>query len=213
MQLALYDVPPLYDLVVEPGPCAAFYRDLAERTGGPILELACGTGRLTIPLALDGHEVVAVDASSAMLRAARAKAKAEKVDITFVNGDMRALDLGQRFPLVIVSCNSLAHLTTTEELKSCLRSIREHLAPGGLLAFDIVNPDVRDLARSHSERVRLDVGPNPSSAIAIEEAADYDPVQQIRVLQWRLQEPAAPVRELAPLSLRLMFSAGGSAPA
>jgi SAM-dependent methyltransferase len=205
MPVALYDVPPLYDLVVESGPCAEFYRGLAGRTGGPILELACGTGRLTIPLARDGHEVVGVDASSAMLRAARAKAKAENVDITFVNGDMRAFNVGRRFSLVIVSCNSLAHLTTTDELKGCLRRIREHLAPGGLLAFDIVNPDVRDLARSHSERVRLDVGPNPSSAISIEESADYDPVQQIRVLQWRVQEPTASVRELAPLRLRLIF--------
>jgi hypothetical protein len=51
--LALYDMPALYDLVVRPGPCERFYRDLAGRVGGPILELACGTGGLTIPLAFD----------------------------------------------------------------------------------------------------------------------------------------------------------------
>ena len=81
----------------------------------------------------------------------------------------------------------------------------KHLAPGGLFAFDIVNPDVRALARSHTESVRLDVGPNPSSAIAIEEVASYDPVQQIRVAQWRVLKPDAPAHEIAPLNLRLLF--------
>src|SRR5918912_1113576 len=109
---SLYDDPELYDLIVRPGPCEPFYREIARRTGGPILELACGTGRLTLALARDGHEVVGLDASRAMLRAAHAKAEAEDVEITLVQGDMRSFDLGRRFPLVIVCCNSLAHLTT-----------------------------------------------------------------------------------------------------
>src|SRR3712207_9583685 len=98
----LYDVPALYDLVVQPGPCEAFYREIAHRTGGPILELACGTGRLTRALARAGHEIVGLDASRAMLRAAQAKAEGEDVEITLVQGDMRSFDLGRRFPLVIV---------------------------------------------------------------------------------------------------------------
>ena len=51
----LYDVPPLYDLIVRPGPCEAFCRELANRAGGPILELACGSGHLTLPIAASGH--------------------------------------------------------------------------------------------------------------------------------------------------------------
>jgi 2-polyprenyl-3-methyl-5-hydroxy-6-metoxy-1,4-benzoquinol methylase len=116
--LALYDVPPLYDLMVQPGPCERFYRDLANRVGGPILELASGSGRLTIPLALDGHEVVGLDASKSMLRSAREKADTEGVEITFAHGDMRSFELDRSFALAIISCNSLAHLTTNEELKS-----------------------------------------------------------------------------------------------
>src|SRR5215212_6993902 len=53
--VVLYDVPALYDLIIGRGPCEAFYRDLARQTGGPVLELACGTGRLTLPLAHDGY--------------------------------------------------------------------------------------------------------------------------------------------------------------
>ena len=203
--LSLYDDPILYDRVVRPGPCEAFYRDLARQTGGPILELACGTGRLTLPLARDGHEVVGLDASPAMLQATQDKADAEGVEIAFVQQDMRAFDLGRRFPLIILCCNSLAHLTTNEDVKSGLACILKHLAPGGLFAFDIVNPDVRALARSHAECMRLDLGPNPSSAIAVEEVASYDPVQQIRVAQWRVLKPDATADEMAPLSLRLFF--------
>ena len=69
----LYDNPHLYDLVVPRGPCEPFYRSVARSTGGPVLELACGTGRLTIPLAQDGHGVVGLDSSACMLRRARAK--------------------------------------------------------------------------------------------------------------------------------------------
>src|SRR4029453_6962265 len=118
--VSLYDDPILYDRVVRPGPCEAFYRDLARQTGGPILELACGTGRLTLPLARDGHEIVGLDVPGAMLRATQAKADAEDVEITFVQGDMRAFDLGRRFPLIILCCNSLAHLTTTKACGSTL---------------------------------------------------------------------------------------------
>jgi SAM-dependent methyltransferase len=204
-RLTLYDDPILYDRMVRPGPCEAFYRDLARQTGGPILELACGTGRLTIPLASEGHEVVGLDASRAMLRATQAKAQAEDLEITFVQGDMRAFDLGRRFPLVILCCNSLAHLTSNEDVQAGLACVLKHLSPGGLFVFDIMNPNVRALARSHAECVRLDLGPNPSSAIAVEEVASYDPVQQIRIAQWRVLEPDAKAHEVEPLSLRVFF--------
>jgi 2-polyprenyl-3-methyl-5-hydroxy-6-metoxy-1,4-benzoquinol methylase len=96
-EVALYETPSLYDVVVPPGPCESFYRGLAHRTGGPVLELACGTGRLSVPLAKDGHEVLGLDISDAMLRAARAKAEAARVRIDFVQTDMRSFELGREF--------------------------------------------------------------------------------------------------------------------
>ncbi len=71
---SLYDLAEVYDAILPPGPCEPFYREEARRAGGPVLELACGTGRLTVPLAQDGHEVVGLDASTAMLARAREKA-------------------------------------------------------------------------------------------------------------------------------------------
>ena len=96
-----------------------------------------------------------------MLRSA--KSKTDGLDIMFVHSDMRNFDLGRRFPLIILSCNSLAHLTSNEDLKAGLDRVAKHLAPGGVFAFDVINPDIRVLAQSHSECVRLDVGPNSSS--------------------------------------------------
>jgi SAM-dependent methyltransferase len=202
---ALYTLPALYDRAILPGPCEAFYRDLARQAVGPVLELACGTGRLTIPLARDGHRFVAMDTAPAMLDAARVKARAAEVAIDFVLGDMRSFDLRARFGLIIVSSNSLAHLLDNDALRASFRCIGRHLALDGVLAFDIVNPDVKTLARADSEIVRLDQGPNPSSAVAVEEQALYDPVRQVRESVWRLRGDAGAVTELAPLRLRQIF--------
>ncbi len=203
---SLYDIPALYDLVVGPGPCEPFYRDLAREAGGPVLELACGSGRLTLPLAREGYPVTGLDGSPSMLASARAKARRENLPIRFVQGDMQAFDLRpQRFALIILACNSLAHLTTTESLRACLRAVRRHLAPDGCFAFDIVHPDPGQLARPGTKAERLDLGPNPSSGIAIEEWSSYDPIEQVRTAAWRICDPRIGVREIQPLRLRLIF--------
>jgi SAM-dependent methyltransferase len=204
-QTLLYDHPSLYDRIIRPGPCEAFYLKLSRQVGGEILELACGTGRLTLPLALEGQSVVGVDTSSAMLEMAAAKVASENVQVRLVQGDIRTFEFMKRFRLIIVSCNSLAHLTTHEDLEDGLANIKRHLAPGGLFAFDIVNPRLEVLARPETDSVRLDVGPNPSSCIAVEEVAYYDSISQIRTATWRVPDGASGGRELAPLRLRLIF--------
>jgi SAM-dependent methyltransferase len=201
---SLYDVAELYDAIVAPGPCEAFYREEARR-GGPVLELACGTGRLSVPIAQDGHEVTGLDASPAMLAAASRKAAERGVAARFVLGDIRDFELGRRFALVIVSCNSLAHLTRTEDLRRCFAAIRGHLAPGGVFAFDVVQPDLDLLTRPESEARRLDLGPNPSSAIEAEEVARYDPIEQVRVSQWHIRQSDGAGQTVAPLALRQFF--------
>ena len=94
--------------------------------------------------------------------------------------DMRSFALGRKFALVIVSCNSLADLTTNDDLKACFSRIREHLRPGVIVAFDIVNPDVTSLARSVSEVVCLErlLG---CREISVRETANYDPVTRITI--------------------------------
>jgi SAM-dependent methyltransferase len=143
-------------------------------------------------------------AGAAVCRAAR-KAAASGTRAAFTLGDMRDFNFGRQFGLVIISCNSLAHLTETEDLRSCFAAVRRHLLPKGVLAFDVVLPDVRVLAQPEGLPRRLDLGPNPASAIQAEEVAYYDPVEQVRVSQWHIRQPGRREQAMAPLALRQFF--------
>lgn len=121
------------------------YREIALETGGPILELCCGTGRIAIPLARDGHEVAAVDISTGMLDRFRAVLAAENPDtqkrVRLVEQDVTSLDLpGKRFPLVIIAFNSLLCIPDFEAQCAVLAAVFRHLTAGGLLVLDVVNP-------------------------------------------------------------------------
>ena len=215
-QVALYEAPSLYDALVPPGPCESFYVRLARRIGGPVLELACGTGRLSVPLAESGQEVVALDNSAAMLRAARRKSEQAGVHIEFVEADLRSFELGRDFAIVVVSCNSLSHLVTNEDLVGALSRISRHLAPGGLLAFDVVNPRLAELVQVGRTGTRVDVVEGASDAAAVEELLAYDPVSQVRVLQWQLnarderrRTEEMRLRTIFPQEVPLLLNAGG----
>ena len=204
-EVALYETPSFYDAAVPPGPCEGFYRSLANRTGGPVLELACGTGRLSVPLAEDGHEVVGVDSSPAMLRSARRKAEAAGVEIDFVADDMRSFDLRRAFALVVVSCNSLSHLTTNDDLVTALRRVSRHLETGGLFAFDVANPRIAELACAGGRNVPVRPFGERSGVSATEELLAYDPVGQIRVMQWHLTGARDEPRRTEEMRLRTIF--------
>src|SRR5690606_18782353 len=107
-----------------------FYRAAADRQGGSVLELGCGTGRTLIPVAADGHPCVGLDLSPHMLDEAGRKADASGLSVDWVQGDMRDVDLGRTFGLVYSAGISLLHLHEAEDLVSCFRSVRRHLAPG-----------------------------------------------------------------------------------
>ena len=107
----------------------ARYQDLAERTGGPVLELACGTGRLTGPLG-----AVGLDMDHAMLAAARRRGVRH-----LVRADMRSFHLARRFGLVAIPYNSLQLLVDDDDVLSCLRCAAAHLLPGGVVAFEVTD--------------------------------------------------------------------------
>jgi SAM-dependent methyltransferase len=144
----LYDL----DLLDDPGDLD-LYRALAGRAGGPILELAAGTGRLAVPLAQDGHEVTAVDLDPAMLERAAARmtaaGKSVAARIRLVEADLLELDLpaAGTFRLAFIALNSLFLLATRSAQRRALGILAGHLGPGGLAAIDIWLPDAEDLAR------------------------------------------------------------------
>ena len=134
----------------------AFYDRLARATGGPVLELGCGTGR--IALALAGLSVTGVDVSVGMLALARRKserlATAARRCLTFVEGDMARLDLGRRFGLAFIAFRSFQHLLTVDQQRATLTGVRRHLHPDGRLAVHLFDPRFDLLAYENPPAIR-----------------------------------------------------------
>jgi SAM-dependent methyltransferase len=134
-----------YDVSVSDWPGEIdFYRALAAEVrskGGKVLELGCGTGRVAIRLARGGVEVVGLDLSGAMLAVAREKS-AGIGNLRWVEGDMRAFELGEIFHLAIVPGHGFQNLLTAEDQRACLESVRRHLAPGGLMVVHLDHQSV-----------------------------------------------------------------------
>ena len=153
MSQEFYSHARLYDLMFSGGgPAVDFYRTAVDRQGGHVLELGCGTGQKLIPIASDGHPCAGLDFSSDMLAEAQRKASERDVEVEWVQGDMRSFDLDRIFDFVFITANSLLHLHAAEDLVSCFRSVRKHLAPGARFVFDVFNPSVRLLAEADGVR-------------------------------------------------------------
>ena len=120
------------------------YLELAGAEGGRVLEVACGSGRVLVPLARAGHHVVGLDASPHMLARTRAKLAADGLDesarVRLVEGDMRTFDLGEEVDLAVIAVKSFAYLLTRADQQRALAAVAAHLRPGGLLALDLMHP-------------------------------------------------------------------------
>jgi ubiquinone/menaquinone biosynthesis C-methylase UbiE len=144
----------LYAVMRDPSGDAAFYRQLAQEAGGAVLELACGTGRVLLPIAALGIPCVGVDASPAMLAALRAKQPPANLEL--VEGRMESFDLGaRRFALVTCPFRAFQHLLTVDAQLAALANVRRHLAPGGAFAFDVFDPKLAWIA-APADTERLD---------------------------------------------------------
>jgi SAM-dependent methyltransferase len=123
---------------------------------GAILELGCGSGRALVPLLRDGFSVVGVDAAPKMLERCRAhvaRLPAEMQSrVELIAADFRALSLGRRFPLVICPFNAFMHLYSRADVERFLAVVKTHLQPGGIFAFDVLNPDLAWLSRDPNKR-------------------------------------------------------------
>lgn len=193
-----------------------FYRELAlEQLGGPgpILDLACGSGRLMVGLLRDGHTVVGLDLSPAMV--ARCQGRVDKLGRatrargTVEVGDARAFELASRFPLVVMAFNSLEHLYTRTEVAACLQRVRDHLTPDGRFVFDVQNPNLRWLARDPRRRWARSKFRHPTSGELLEYSTShvYDPISQIVVIRFFYEHVEAGLVDEVRLSQRKFFPA------
>jgi SAM-dependent methyltransferase len=201
-----YDYPELYDALQPAGAHVPFYVDLARQQAGAVLELACGTGQLTIPIALQGLPTLGLDRSSAMLETAKRRAAAAGASIGFLQGDMRDFALGRDFSLIVVARNSLLHLLSTEDVLAAFTSVRRHLAQDGVFAFDIFQPDARILGRPAGQRSPvMEVSTAEFGPLTVEAASDYDAVTQVNRATWYISTPDRRDAWTVPMVLRSIF--------
>jgi SAM-dependent methyltransferase len=174
-----------YDLVVQRDGYYVhgieFWIAQARKAGGSVLELACGTGRIAIPLAQAGLAVTGIDRSAAMLDEAKRKSAAAGANVDWRLADMRDFRLGRKFPLVILAYNALCHLLTLEDFEACARCVRRHLAPGGQFIVDVFVPSLKILQLAPSKRARFGryKSPDGRGEVVITASLDYQADTQI----------------------------------
>ena len=139
-----YDDAALYDAENDWGPDDDFYRALAAETGGPILDLACGTGRLARVLAADGHRVVGLELAPAMI--ARARALDPGGAVEWQAGDATRFALARHFRLILMTAHAFQHLIGAAAQAALFAAVARHLAADGVFAFETRNPGRQDYA-------------------------------------------------------------------
>jgi len=182
-----------------------FYVERALATGGPVVELAVGTGRIAVPVALAGIDVIGVDSSPAMLEVARAAATeagvSERIDLRL--GDLRDPPVPERVPLVVCPFRSLLHMETEADKLRALRAARGLLEPGGTFVFDVFSPSREDIEETDGRWLEREPG--------IFERADWDEDARTLSLSVRSDDGSATTFGLhwlsAPEWLRLLDEA------
>ena len=162
-----------------------FYLDLAGQTGGPILEVACGTGRVLLPIARKGIEIHGVDNSRPMLKILEDSLDREPREVrervTLHEGDMRDFRLGTQYPLVIIPFRPMQHMHTVEDQVGALTSAASHLSPAGILAFDVFYPKFELIATKMGEEVlEFEWSPGPDSAEVVRRYFRKESVDKIQ---------------------------------
>lgn len=194
----------------------AFYVTLAARmvqtTRARVLEYGVGNGRIALPMARHGVEVVGVDHARPMLDDLRARLRDEPREVrervTLRRGDMRSVKLGRRFPLVICPFNAALHLYTRDDVERFLARVREHMTPDGRFVVDISMPQLEDLSRDPGRAYSVPRFRHPTAGVTVKnrEYFDYDRVRQILFVAMEfepLDDPSA--AWTTPLAHRQFF--------
>lgn len=191
-----------------------FYAELAEKRGGPILELGVGTGRVARELARRGLDVVGVDSMPEMLAQARLRLEklplAARGRVELRRGDLRRLRLNRKFPLVISPFNVFMHLYERRDVEQALATVKHHLRPRGRFVFDVLLPDLQSLARDPLRIYRSGTvkRPGDGSRRKYRERFEYDATSQVQTVSMIFQHIEEPADiEITPLAHRQFFPA------
>ena len=159
-----------------------FYVGLARAAKGPVLEVACGTGRVLLPVLRAGVDADGMDLIEPMLETARRKAEAMGVSARLYRGDMAEFEMPRRYALVMITFNAFCHMLTSEDQLRCLGCIRRHLLPGGMLAFDGAFPGLAWVGAEQDRRVleRETIHPRTGQRMRMYDTRSFDRVAQVQ---------------------------------
>lgn len=150
-----------------------------------VLELGCGTGRLTIPLAKNGYNITGVDFTSSMLQKAKAKTTKAGLNIEFIEADMRTLSLSEKFDLIFIPFNSIHHLYKNEDLFNTFKVVKHHLKDGGLFLLDCFNPNIQYIVEGEKETINTaEYTTDDGREILIKQKMRYENRTQINRIEW-----------------------------
>ncbi len=182
-----------------------FYLRNVRRSGAPVLELGCGTGRVALALAAEGLEVWGLDIAEPMVSYARERARERGLSLNLSVADCRTFDLGRRFRTVIFPYNGLQLLLGHGDLEACLERVRAHLEPDGRFLLDVFNPDLDLLNRRPGEFQTLHEYEDPDGGglVRVAESQFYDRARQVSRLTWAFRIGKKEHREL--LEIRVLF--------
>ena len=184
-----------------------FYRGLAKESGGPVLELGCGTGRVLLPIARDGIACTGLDSSEAMLEELRKRRPPG--NLRLVKGPMQDFDLGsERFGLIFSAFRSLQHVLTVEDQLACLAAVRRHLTPGGLFAFDVFAPKLERIAQVEEPEAEEARWKEDKTEVVRFTSVRRDPASQVMEVTFRYESRSPgrpPESETVRTKMRYFF--------
>lgn len=191
-----------------------FYVDLARKSGGPVLELGVGTGRVALAIAGAGVDVVGIEPMAPMLERAAERLsrlpRATRDHVELRRGSLERLRLRRRFPLVIAPFNVWMHLYTRQQIERGFATVRHHLEAKGRFVFDVLLPDPVSMARDPARCYRGGQVPHPRGGAKYRygEYFSYDPMTQVETTIMDFEHPTRKRESFCtPLTQRQFFPA------
>jgi len=191
-----------------------YYTNLAVESGGPVLELGVGTGRVALAIAKAGIDLVGIEPMVPMLEQARAQRdrlpSAARKRLELRHADLERLRLRREFPLIIAPFNVWMHLYTRAQIERGFATVHHHLARGGRFVFDVLLPDPQCMARDPFRAYRGGTVPHPrdGARYRYSEYFSYDPATQIETVVMDFEHPERADRSFCtPLTQRQFFPA------
>lgn len=184
-----------------------FYLGQIKKYGQPVLELACGTGRITIPLAEKGVRISGLDVSEPMLAQAKRKAAKKGIQVEWIKADCRSFQLNQKFHLIFIPVNSITHLHDLESLEALFSCVKEHLTDKGRFVIDVFNPRLDILMRDPTKRYPVAEYPDPDGqgTVIVTENNVYDAASQTNRIKWYYKAGEGKEERVIENNMRILF--------